>query len=330
MKRKTLFITAVITIIGGTLIIFIFQRFNRISYDLATVQRGDIVQEVLASGKVESPTMVNLQFKNNEKITFLKANVGQKVKLGEILARQDINSLNAQLNQLQSALKNQEYKLKSREENNIKNYDDGYDIKAQKALVKQARFDIEVQEAKIDEAILIAPIDGTIIAVNGEIGEIAKPEITIVSIISNDKLQIDADISEINIANVEIDQTAKITLDAFENLEWMATIAKIDPSESIAGGAIYYKTTLFFDKDDARIRPGMTANVWIKTNASRDTLIIPISALKKKGDKKIVQVLMGKDVIEKEVATGLKNNKGMLEIVSGLSQGEQIILGTKK
>jgi RND family efflux transporter MFP subunit len=330
MSKKTFFITGIIVIIGSALIVFIFQRSNRISYDLAQVRRGDIVREVLASGKVESPTTVNLQFKNSERIIFLKTEIGQRVKAGEVLARQDTSSLNAQLNQLQATLKNQKYKLKSREENNIQNYDDKYDIKAQESLVKQAQADIEVQRAKINEAVLIAPIDGFIVAVNGEIGEIAKPEIIVVSIISDDKLQIDVDISETTIANIEIGQTVRVTLDAFEELEWMGRVIKIDPSESTKGGAIYYKTTVFFDKEDVRIKPGMTANVWVKTDISKDALFIPVSAVQKKDGKIIVKILQERKALEREVVTGLKNNAGMIEIVSGLSQSEQIILGTKK
>lgn len=330
MSKKTFFTTGIIAIVAGVLIVFIFQRSNRISYDLAKVQRGDIVREVLANGKVESPTMVNLQFKNSERIIFLKTEIGQRVKAGDVLAKQDMRSLNAQLNQLQAALKNQEHKLKSREENNIQNYDDKYDIKAQKSLVRQAQADIEVQKAKINEAVLIAPIDGFIVAVNGEVGEIAKPEIIVVSIISDDKLQIDVDISETTIANVEIGQTVRITLDAFEQLEWMGKVIKIDPSQSIKGGAVYYKTTVFFDEEDVRIKPGMTANVWVKTDISKDALFVPVSAVQKKDGKTIVQILQERKALEKEVVTGLKNNAGMIEIVSGLSQGEQIILGTKK
>ena len=187
-----------------------------------------------------------------------------------------------------------------------------------------------MQRAKINEAVLIAPIDGFIVAVNGEIGEIAKPEIIVVSIISDDKLQIDVDISETTIANIEIGQTVRVTLDAFEELEWMGRVIKIDPSESTKGGAIYYKTTVFFDKEDVRIKPGMTANVWVKTDISKDALFIPVSAVQKKDGKIIVKILQERKALEREVVTGLKNNAGMIEIVSGLSQSEQIILGTKK
>lgn len=331
MSKKTVFIAAIIVIIGGVVATFLFQRTNTASYELTAVERGDIVQEVSASGTVESPTTVDLQFKNSGKIAALKTEVGQRVAAGEVLVKQDADLLSGQLRQSQAVLKTQEYKLRSLEENKKKDYEDKYDIKAQNAMVKQAQADIEVQRARINETMLISPIDGVVVAINGEVGEIAKPETIIVSIISDDNLQIDVDISESTVATVEVGQPVKMTLDAFDDAtEWTGRVANIDSVETIKGGAIYYKTTVFFDKEDARIRPGMTVNVWIKTAVSENTLFVPVSAVKKKDNKKIVQVLQEKQVVEKEVTTGLKNDAGMIEISSGLSQGEQVILGNKK
>ena len=331
MSRKTLFIIALVFIIGGVAATVIFQRANKVPYELATVQQGNIVQEVSASGKVESPTRVDLQFKNSGEITFLKTEVDQKVKKGEVLAKQDASLLYAQLKQAQATLKNQEYKLRSREENNIKNYDDKYDIKAQKALVEQAQADIELQRAKISETVLVSPMDGVIVTANSEVGEIAKPETLIVSIISDESLQINVDVAETAIANVKVGQAVRITLDAFDDtIEWAGTVTEIDSTETIRGGAIYYNTTVSFNKKDPSIKSGMTANVWIKTAISENTLLVPASALQKNNNKNMVRVLQEKQVIEKEVVTGLKNDAGMIEIVSGLSQGEQLVIGNKK
>jgi RND family efflux transporter MFP subunit len=331
MSRKTLFIIATIIIIGGIAATVIFQKVDKAPYELATVQRGDMVQDVSVSGKIESPTKVDLQFKNSGKITFLQAHVGQSVAVGEVLARQDANLLYSQLRQSQAALKNQEYRLKSRKDNQIKNYDDEYDIKAQKAVVKQAQADVNAQWAKINEAVITSPIDGVIVAINSELGEIAKPETTVLSVISNDKLQIDVDIPETAIANVAIGQTARITLDAFEDaIEWTGRVMEIDSTETIKGGAVYYKTTVFFDREDDRFRSGMTANLWIKTAISENALFVPISALQKNDNKNIVQVFQKEQMLEREVEIGLKNDAGMVEIISGLMQDEQIIIGKKK
>ncbi len=330
-KKRISIIVAIIILIGGIIGWRYVRNINQSPYETIEVLKGNLIQEVSATGKVVSPDTVNLQFKNSGKITFLNAEVGKKVMVGEILAKQDSGLLFSQLKQLEAALKTQEYKLRSLEENRKPSYDEKYDIKAQKAIVEQASADIEVQTKKINETVLTTPIEGVIIFSNSEVGEIAKLETVVVSVASTGSLQIDVDIPETTIANVKVGQAVKIKLDAFDDeAEWVGKVTDIDSAETIKGGSIYYKTTVIFEKEDERIRSGMTANVWIKTAVSENTLFVPVSAIQKKDGKKIVQSLDGKMVTEKEITTGLKNDMGMIEIRSGLLQGEQIILGNKK
>lgn len=332
MNKKALFIAAMIAIIGGIVATFLFQRSGAVPYELATVVRGTMVQEVSASGTVEPTTRIDLQFKNSGKITEVRAGVGQMVKKGDIVAKQDASVLMSQLKQSESELVNQEYKLQSVVKNQAeKTNEERYLINAQKAIVEKASSDVRTQLERIGETVLVSPIDGVITAVNGEVGEIAKPETIVVSIMSSDALHIEVDIPETTIANVAVGQTARITLDAFDGgIEWSGKVSIMDPAESIRGGAVYYRATVLFDEEDDRIRPGMTANVWIKTAVAENTLSVPMSAVQAKDGKKIVQVLEGEQTAEKEVTIGIKDDAGMIEIVSGLSQGEQVILGSKK
>ncbi len=330
-KKGISIIVVIIVLIGGIIGWRSVRNTNQSPYETSVVQRGNLIQEVSATGKVVSPTMVNLQFKNSGKIILLNTEVGKKVVAGEILAKQDSSLLRSQLKQAQAVLKTQKYKLRSLEENKVPNHDDKYDVKAQEAIVEQALADIEVQMTKINETVLVAPIDGFVLASNSEVGEIAKPETVIALVASTGSLQIDVDIPETTIANVKVGQTVKIKLDAFDDAtEWAGKVTDIDSAGTVKGGAIYYKTTVVFEEDDERIKSSMTANVWIKTAVSENTLFVPVSAIQKKDGKKIVQVLKEGVVTEKEVITGLKNDAGMIEIISGLSQGEEIVLGNKK
>lgn len=332
MSKKALFIAAMIAIIGSIVATFLFQRSGAVPYELATVVRGTMVQEVSASGTVEPTARIDLQFKNSGEITEIRSEVGQTVKKGDILAKQDAGVLVSQSRQSESELVNQKYKLKSVVKNEAEKTDEErYLINAQKAIVEKARADVRTQMERIGETILVAPIDGVITAVNGEVGEIAKPETIVVSIVSSDALHIEVDIPETTIANVAVGQTARITLDAFDGgIEWSGKVSSMDPAESIRGGAVYYRATVLFDEEDDRIRPGMTANVWIKTAVAENTLSVPMSAVQAKDGKKIIQVLEGEQTAEKEVTIGIKDDAGMIGIVSGLSQGEQVILGSKK
>ena len=96
-------------IIGTVIIIFIgtgyfwYRSSGVPSYSTIIVKRDSILQEVSASGNVVSPNMINLQFQNSGKLTFVGVKVGNKVNIGKVVARQDTSILKAQLRQSQAA-----------------------------------------------------------------------------------------------------------------------------------------------------------------------------------------------------------------------------------
>lgn len=332
MNKKIIFTVAVVIVGGGVAGSLFIWRSDAAPYELATAERGAIIQEVSVSGTVEPTVKVDLQFKNSGELSEVRAEVGRSVKAGDVVAEQVVSVLTNQLRQSESELVNQEYKLRTIIKDETEKTDEEKNlINAQKALVEKAQADVKAQKAKIEETTLVSPIDGVITAVNGEVGEIAKPETIVVSIMSDDAPHIEVDVPETAIAKVDIGQRARITLDAFDDgTEWAGKVTKIDPAEIVKGGAVYYRTTVSFDEEDRRIRPGMTVNVWIETDVVENTILIPASAVQKKDVKKTVRILQENRVEEKEVVTGVKNDSGTIQIVSGVSEGDQVILGDKK
>jgi len=218
-------------------------------------------------------------------------------------------------------------------------------IAAQVALVEQAKANIATQSAQIkqaeaseqrikaqaEETVLFAPVDGVATNVNGNAGETIMPTEVAVYMLPTKKLEIDVDISEEDVVSVSVGQEARVIFDAFGNdVMWRGKVAQIDPAETIKGGAIYYKTKVLLDSDDERIRSGMSADVWIKVFEKGNALFIPSIAVKEKnGGGKFVEILENNKVRQKEVRLGQKGTGGMVEIISGLSEGEGVIISNK-
>lgn len=203
------------------------------------------------------------------------------------------------------------------------------DIAVYEAQISQANASLEKIQAQKRELMIFAPMAGTITEVNGEIGENIGPDTTVVSMVTGDVLHIKLNVVEDNIVNVKVGQEARIIFDAIQGEEFRGKVASIDPAETIIGGAIYYQTVIVLDTQDERIKSGMTANVWVETDISRDTLFVPISVIQNKDDGKIVQVLEGNKIKDREVKTGITNSSGMIEITSGLLVGEQVVMDKK-
>jgi multidrug efflux pump subunit AcrA (membrane-fusion protein) len=96
----------------------------------------------------------------------------------------------------------------------------------------------------------------------------------------------------------------------------------------VVGGAVYYQTTVLFDKDYPDIRSGMTVNLNIETGSSTSALLVPASALTITATSTSVTVLVQKKPEVRTVATGLKSLDGLVEIIRGVNLGDNVIVGT--
>ncbi|MBK5215906.1 MAG: efflux RND transporter periplasmic adaptor subunit [Candidatus Pacebacteria bacterium] len=203
------------------------------------------------------------------------------------------------------------------------------DVAVYQAQVNQAKALLQKIQSQRNELMIIAPSSGLITKINGEIGEIINPDKPVISFVAENVLQIKLNIIEDKIANINVGQEAEITFDAIENKKFSGKIVSIDPTETEVQGAVYYETTIIFDKVDESVKSGMTANVLVRTAIREDVLFVPVSAVQIKNNIKYVQILENKKIISKEVTTGIKNGVGMIEITSGLEEGEQVIISNQ-
>jgi len=197
---------------------------------------------------------------------------------------------------------------------------------AQEALVEKAQADVNKFKAELAKTIIRSPIGGIVTNQNAEVGESVAANSSLVSIISESNFEIKADVPEVDVAKMELGDTAKVTLDAYgDDVLFSAAVVAIDPAETMIEGVPSYQTTLQFKEDDVRIRSGMTANLDILTNERRNVIVVPQRSVITKNDKKFARVLDNEEIVEKEVKTGLKNSYGDVEIVEGISEGDKVI-----
>jgi len=105
----------------------------------------------------------------------------------------------------------------------------------------------------------------------------------VISVLSNAKFEIEANVSENEIAEVSLADPVAITLDVLGPSEkFSGRIIKIDPAETIVSGVVYYKVTSVFDVEDVKIKSGMTANLDIQTDKKENVLYLPYYVVKGK------------------------------------------------
>lgn len=190
-----------------------------------------------------------------------------------------------------------------------------------------AQAEIDKIRAEIQKNTIYAPFDGVVTNIEKEIGEVASQNETVVTMMSAGIFQIESYVPEVNIALIKAGDEAKVTLDAYgENVLFGAKVISIDPAETIRDGVSTYKVRLQFLENDNRIKSGMTANVSIIIFNKPDVIVVPGGVVFEKDGKNFVQVKTLKDTLEREVILGDVSSLGQVEIISGLEEGEMVLL----
>ncbi|MCX6724001.1 MAG: efflux RND transporter periplasmic adaptor subunit [Candidatus Staskawiczbacteria bacterium] len=193
------------------------------------------------------------------------------------------------------------------------------------AQTESAKANIDVIKTQISKTVIRAPFSGQVDKDNAVVGQIVSAN-TPVATISNNNLEIDFYMPEIDLSGARAGSKANVTLDAFGNqVVFPATIFSVDLSPTIVGGSSVYGAKLKFDASDNRINPGMTANITISSDTHSNVLIVPRSAVVQNNNKYFVIVEKGNSQKEtREVAVGLRDNKNV-EITLGLKLGEKVL-----
>lgn len=199
------------------------------------------------------------------------------------------------------------------------------DITAQQAAVAGAQASVESANAKIQNAEIIAPISGTITQFDAKIGQLATPNVPLISIMSDTGYEVDAGVSETDVGKILVNDTVTMTLDAFPNETFNGTVFYIAPSETNIQGVISYQIKISFNKPDARFKSGLTANINIQTKQKDNVLVLPQYAVLQNDVGNFVEVLTNNVVKQIPVTLGIQDQKGNVEIVSGVTEGEQVI-----
>jgi HlyD family secretion protein len=200
------------------------------------------------------------------------------------------------------------------------------DIDLYQAQVKQARAKVQILEQQIGDTILKSPIEGQVVQINKRVGEIVQPTLKdgIITLLPAIPFEIEADIYEEDVAKMSVGNEVKISLVAFPDQDLQGKVVNIDPSEKIIDGIVYYEASISFDNYPSGVKAGMTADLIIKVASKENVLVVPEDAITKKNGIVTVQVLEGDELKEREIKIGLEGSDYLVEVVSGLKEGDEV------
>lgn len=204
------------------------------------------------------------------------------------------------------------------------------DVAALRAAVDQARSAYDKAKNDLQNVEIAAPVDGIISDIGPSAGEQIPINATVVRMVGVQSYEIEAEVPEADITKISVGQSASTTLDAYgDEVSFSGTVTAKDPAETRIQDAIYYKIHFMIDPAGHEVKPGMTANVTIITDHAENALVIPLRAVRtdSKTGEKTVRVLVGSATETKTVELGLRGDDGFVQVTSGLTAGESVIVG---
>jgi RND family efflux transporter MFP subunit len=267
---------------------------------------------------------------NNPEVTY---NGGTSIpaswKTDTSTARLAVDTAISNLSSSVTAYKNAQTSLAT-SENNLKLAQAGAtleEIDAQTSQVKVAQASLDNVRSMLTKTLIIAPFSGIVTKIDAKVGEVASSNTPLVQMMSVGTFQIESYVPEVSIALIKVGDEAKVTLDAYgSDALFNAKLVSIDPAETVKDGVSTYKIKLQFSEKDSRIKSGMTANVSIVTFSKKNVIVVPGGVVFEKDSKKFVQIKKDSNVSEREVVIGSSSSLGQVEIVSGISEGDIVIL----
>lgn len=201
------------------------------------------------------------------------------------------------------------------------------ELRAAELKVEEADARVAKTQARRNGMILRAPFDGVVTEEKAKEGQIIGANAPVMIFMSQGSPKVEAFVPEADIAKIKPGDGADITLDAYEADDiFPARVVMIDPAETLIEGVATYKITLRFTGEDARVKPGMTADIDIITAVRNSTLAVPQRAVMAEDGAKFVRVLKGEKIERTRVATGIRGSDGLIEVTEGLGEGDKVIL----
>ncbi|MGX5089509.1 efflux RND transporter periplasmic adaptor subunit [Enterobacter sp. UPMP2052] len=273
-----------------------------------------------------------------------------------------LNEVKAELQAKQALLKQAELRFKRQRQMLIKDASSREDFESAEATLATTRAEllslnaklvkaqIEVDKKKVDLGYtqVVAPMDGIVIAVvtqQGQTVNSSQSAPTIIKLARLDVMTIKAQISEADITRISPGQKARFTIFSEPDKHYDATLRTVElapesvmkddtlASSSSSSGSgtsnasVYYNALLDVPNPENRLRIAMTAQVTMLAGEAKDTLLVPIQAVRRaEENKQQVQVLAADGKLEtRDVKTGITNSVD-IQILEGLKVGENVVL----
>ncbi|MGE3178117.1 MAG: efflux RND transporter periplasmic adaptor subunit [Vicinamibacterales bacterium] len=276
------------------------------------VTRGDLVEQVGATGTLQAVTTVQVGTQVSGTIQQIYADFNALVRKGQVLARLDpslfqtqiaqarANLLRAQadVERLRVALEDARTKAARARELSQRQLLPRSDLDAAEVAVRSAEAQLRSAEAQVIQAeaalnqnevnlqhtVIESPIDGLVISRNVDVGQTvaASMQAPTLFVLAADltKMQVVANLDESDVGRIRPGQRVSFRVDAYPAEDFAGSVAQVRLQPIVQQNVVTYATVIDVPNPDLKLKPGMTANVSVEIARRTGVLRIPNAALR--------------------------------------------------
>ena len=360
MKKKTIIIILAIVAVAvvAWLLLSGGKHEQKVSFETARVERGNIQNSITATGTIEPVTSVTVGTQVSGIVSHLYVDYNSVVKKGKVIAELDKTNLTSELNTARANLSSAQSTL-NYEQANSNRYKTLYEkglvsadeyeqahlsfLKAREQ-VATSRESVQKAQTNLGYATITSPIDGIVLSKSVEEGQTVAasfntPELFTIAQDLTD-MRVIADIDEADIGGVVDGQRVMFTVDAFPEDLFEGHVTQVRQQPTTESNVVTYQVVISAPNNDLKLKPGLTANVTIYTLEKNDVLIVPAKALRFMPSEAILQegqtiedvdammkvwTLDGNVFKAHAVQIGTTNGV-TTEIVGGVDEGAEVVI----
>jgi len=317
LKRVPRFVWLLAIAAAAVTAALLFRGHDQASlYTTATVDRGDIVEVVGATGTLEAVTTVQIGSQVSGTIDNLYVDFNSVVRKGQVIARLDpllfearvgqakanVLAAKANVDRARAGVEDMQQKYERAKElaaerllpqTDLETAKANYDgavaqLRANEAAESQADANLHQTEVDLSHTIITTPIDGVVISRNVDIGQTvaASFQAPVLFVIANDlaEMRVNASVDEADVGRVREGQEVTFRVDAFPETSFEGRVEQVRLNPTTVSNVVTYNAIVAVDNRDLALRPGMTATVSVIVRKAEGALRVPAAALRFRPD----------------------------------------------
>ncbi len=334
------------------------EKQEKVTFETAKVEKGNIQTTITATGTIEPVTSVTVGTQVSGIVAKLYVDYNSVVKKGQVIAELDKTNLISELNTARANLSSAQSSA-TYEQANYNRYKTLYDkglvsaseyesallsYRKAKEQVVTAQQSVQKAQTNLGYATITSPISGVVLSKSVEEGQTVAasfntPELFTIAQDLTD-MRVIADIDEADIGGVKDGQRVTFTVDAFPDDQFEGRVTQVRQQATTESNVVTYEVVISARNNDLKLKPGLTANVTIFTLEKNGVLTVPAKALRFMPTEALLGE--GETIVDVEapqklwtreagtfkahkVTTGTTN--GMLtEITGGVGEGTEVLV----